>query len=61
MAQFLGHLMLVAPEPCGLVLRSRRRDRREMEQDNEVEVNDITVHFKGEGRRRVERGGRGLE
>ena len=36
-------------------------ERREMEQDNEVEVNDITVHFKGEGRRRVERGGRGLE
>ena len=38
-----------------------KEERREMEQDNEVEVNDITVHFKGEGRRRVERGGRGLE
>ena len=28
--------------------------RREREEDNKVEVNDITVHFKGEGRRRVE-------
>ena len=28
--------------------------RRERKEDNEVEVNDITVHYKGEGRRRVE-------
>ena len=28
--------------------------RRERKEDNEVEVNDITVHFEGEGRRRVE-------
>ena len=56
MTQFLGHLMPVAPEPWGLILGSRRGERREMEQDNEERVNDITVHFKGDerSRRRVE-------
>ena len=28
--------------------------RREREEDNEVEVNDMTVHFKGDGRREEE-------
>ena len=37
-----------------MISGSRRGERREREEDNEVEVNDITVHFKGEGRRRVE-------
>ena len=30
--------------------------RREREEDNEVEVNDITVHFKGDVRREEEGG-----
>ena len=46
--------MSVSLEPCGMISRSRWGERREWEEDNEVEVNDITVHFKGEGRRRVE-------
>ena len=29
--QFLGHLMSVALEPYGLILRSRRAERRERE------------------------------
>ena len=33
------------------MLGSRRGKRRESEKDNEVEVNDITVNFKGDGRR----------
>ena len=36
----------------------RRRKRRERENDNEVEENDITVHFKGDGRREEEGGAR---
>ena len=39
-----------------MILGSRRGERREREEDNEVEVNDITVHFKGEGRREEEGG-----
>jgi len=37
-----------------LILGSRRGERRETEQDNEGKVNDIAVHVKGEGGRRVE-------
>ena len=48
--------MPVAPEPWGLIFGSRRGERREMEQDNEVEVNDITVHFQGDGRTEEEGG-----
>ena len=44
-----------------MILGSRRGERREREEDNEVEVNDITVYLKGEGRRRVESGGSRLE
>ena len=39
-----------------MILGSRRGKRREREEDNEVEVNDITVHFKGDGRREEEGG-----
>ena len=39
-----------------MILGSRRGERREREEDNEVEVNDITVHFKGDGRREEESG-----
>ena len=39
-----------------MILGSRRGERREREEDNEVEVNDITVHFKGDGRREEEGG-----
>ena len=39
-----------------MILGSRRGERREMEQDNEVEVNDITVHFQGDGRTEEEGG-----
>ena len=53
MTEFLGHLMSMVLEPRGLIRGSRRGERRERE-DNEVEANDITVHFKGEGMRRVE-------
>ena len=34
-----------------LVLKEQEGDEKEREEDNEVEVNDITVHFKGDGRR----------
>ena len=37
-------------------MRIRRRKRREREKDNEVDVNDIAVHFKGDGRREEEGG-----
>ena len=37
-----------------MILGSRRGKRREREEDNEVEVNDMTVHFKGDGRREEE-------
>ena len=47
-----------------MILGSRRGERREREEDNEVEVNDMTVHFKGDGRReeegRVRRKGAGI-
>ena len=39
-----------------MILGSRRGERREREEDNEVEVNDITVRFKGGGRREEEGG-----
>ena len=39
-----------------MILGSRRGKRRESEKDNEVEVNDMTVHFKGDGRREEEGG-----
>ena len=56
MTQFLGHLMSAALEPCGLILGSRMGKRREREEDIEVEVNDMTVHFKGDARRDDEGG-----
>ena len=39
-----------------MISGSRWGGRREREEDNEVEVNDITVHFKGDGRREEEGG-----
>ena len=39
-----------------LVLKEQEGDEKEREEDNEVEVNDITVHFKGDGRREEEGG-----
>ena len=39
-----------------MTLGSRRGERKEREEDNEVEVNDMTVHFKGDGRREEEGG-----
>ena len=45
-----------AGEPWGgAEARSKRRER---EKDNEVEVNDITVRFKGDGRTEEEGGAR---
>ena len=35
---------------------SRREKKREREMDNDVEVNDITVHFQGDGRTEEEGG-----
>ncbi len=32
------------------------REKRDREEDNEVAVNDITVHFEGDGRRGEEGG-----
>ena len=40
------------------LMSSRWGKRRESEKDNEVEVRDITVHFKGGGRREEEGGAR---
>ena len=39
-----------------MIFGSRRGKGREREEDNEVEVNDITVHFKGDARREEEGG-----
>ena len=39
-----------------LVLKDQEEDETEMEEDNEVEITDITVHFKGDGRREEEGG-----
>ena len=33
-----------------------REERREREKDNDVEVNDLTVHFEGDGRSEEEGG-----
>ena len=46
----------VGEEGIGRHGGEEKGERREMEQDNEVEVNDITVHFKGDGRREEEGG-----
>ena len=45
--EFLGHLMSVALDPRGLITWRKREERWHREEDNEIEVGGITVHFKG--------------
>ena len=47
MTEFLGHLMSVVLDPWGLITGRKREERWHGEEDNEIEVGGITVHFKG--------------